>query len=215
MRHGLPERDDQSHDPSLSAVGRRQAEATAAFLVGERVDHIVASPLARAQQTARPLADRLGLSIETVAGLAEIDPFGGAYVPSEQMALDHPVTEAFLDDKFSLFDRAGGFEAFRAGVRDAFDGVIDRNRGRVVAVFCHGMVMGSYLTTLLGHDDPFVLQADYCGISRLRAASNGIRTALSANETVHLRDLTDPSGTRAIPALRPENTQSASDSPLT
>ena len=192
MRHGLPERDDHSHDPPLSAVGRRQAEATAAFLAGERIDHIVASPLARAQQTAQPLADRLDLPIETVDGLAEIDPFAGAYVPSEQMALDHPVTEAFLDDKFSLFDRAGGFEAFRAGVRDAFDGVIDRNRGRVVAVFCHGMVMGSYLTTLLGHDDPFVLQADYCGISRLRAASNGIRTALSANETGHLRDLTDP-----------------------
>ena len=50
VRHGLPERDDHSHDQPLSAVGRRQAEATAAFLAGERIDHIVASPLARAQQ---------------------------------------------------------------------------------------------------------------------------------------------------------------------
>ncbi len=191
MRHGLPERDDHSPDPSLSATGRRQAEATAVFLACERIDHVVASPLARAQQTAQPLAERLDLAIETVDGLAEIDPFAGAYVPSEQMALDHPVTEAFLDDKFSLFDRAGGFDAFRTGVVDAFDGVIGRNRGRAVAVFCHGMVMGSYLTTLLGHDDPFVLQADYCGLSRVRAASNGIRTAMSVNETGHLRDVTD------------------------
>jgi hypothetical protein len=52
------------------------------------------------------------------------------------------------------------------------------------------MVTGCYLTTLVGHNDPFVLNMDYCGISRLRAASNGIRTALSANETGHLRDLT-------------------------
>jgi 2,3-bisphosphoglycerate-dependent phosphoglycerate mutase len=190
VRHGLPERAEHSHDPPLSATGRRQAEATAAFLVGERVDHIVASPLARARQTAEPLADRLGLSIETVDGLAEIDPFGGAYVPAEEMELYHHVTEAFLADKYSLFDRAGGFEAFRGRVLDAFDGVIGRNRGRAVAVFCHGMVMGCYLTTVVGHDDPFVLNTDYCGISRIRAASNGLRTAVSANETGHLRDLT-------------------------
>ena len=189
VRHGLPERADDSHDPPLSAAGRRQAEATAAFLAGERVDRIVASPLARARQTAEPLADRLGLSIETVEGLAEIDPFDGAYVPAEEMQLDHPVTEAFLADKYSLFDGVGGFEPFRAVVRDAFDGVISRNRGRVVAVFCHGMVMGCYLTTLVGHHDPFMLNMDYCGISRVRAASNGIRTAVSANETGHLRGL--------------------------
>jgi hypothetical protein len=36
---------------------------------------------------------------------------------------------------------------------------------------------------------PFVLNMDYCGISRIRAASNGIRTAVSANETTHVRDL--------------------------
>jgi hypothetical protein len=55
-------------------------------------------------------------------------------------------------------------------------------------VFCHGMVMGWYLTTLVGHRDLFVLNMDYCGISRIRAASNGIRTAVSANETGHLRE---------------------------
>jgi 2,3-bisphosphoglycerate-dependent phosphoglycerate mutase len=189
VRHGLPERTDDSHDPELSAAGRRQADATAAFLAGERVDHVVASPLARARQTAEPLATRLGLAIETVDGLAEIDPFGGAYVPAEEMELDHHVTEAFLADKYSLFERAGGFEVFRAGVLDAFDGVIGRNRSRVVAVFCHGMVMGCYLTTLIHHDDPFVLNVDYCGIARIRAASNGIRTPLSVNETGHLRDV--------------------------
>jgi 2,3-bisphosphoglycerate-dependent phosphoglycerate mutase len=189
VRHGLPERTDDSHDPELSAVGRRQAEVTAAFLAGERVDHVVASPRARARQTAEPLAARLGLAIETVDGLAEIDPFGGAYVPAEEMEIDHHVTEAFLADKYSLFERAGGFDAFRTCVVDAFDGVIARNRGRVVAVFCHGMVMGCYLTTVVGHDDPFVLNLDYCGIARVRAASNGIRTPLSVNETGHLRDL--------------------------
>ncbi len=112
------------------------------------------------------------------------------------MDLGHHVAEAFLADKFSLFDRAGGFEAFRGGVVEAFEGVIDRNRGRVVAVFCHGMVTASYLTTMLGHDDPFVLHVDYCGLSRIRAASSGLRTVLSANETGHLRDLSaDPAAT--------------------
>jgi hypothetical protein len=34
-----------------------------------------------------------------------------------------------------------------------------------------------------------VLTPDYCGIVRVRAASNGIRTIRSANETAHVRGL--------------------------
>jgi 2,3-bisphosphoglycerate-dependent phosphoglycerate mutase len=194
IRHGRPERRDTSADPPLSAQGRQQAEATAGFLcarslAGEPIAHVVASPLQRARQTAQPLAQRLGLEVEVVEGLTEIDPFGGAYVPAEEMGVDHHVVQTFMTDRLALFERAGGFEAFRAGVVSAIDGIIERNRGRRVAVYCHGTVVGSYLTALLGHDDPFVLTPDYCGIHRVEASSGGLRTVRSANETGHVRHL--------------------------
>ena len=152
MRHALPVRadgDSATADPPLSDVGVTQAAATAKFLAGERIDHVVASPLLRACQTAQPLADTLGVDIEVVEGLREIDPFGGSYVPAEEITTDHPVVASMAEDPYSLFAGAGGFERFRAVVVDAFDGIVERNRGRRVAVFCHGTVIGTYLTSLL------------------------------------------------------------------
>lgn len=46
-----------------------------------------------------------------------------------------------------------------------------------------------FLRTILGFDDPLSLTPDYCGISRVRASSNGIRSVRSINETHHVRDL--------------------------
>jgi 2,3-bisphosphoglycerate-dependent phosphoglycerate mutase len=194
IRHARPERDERDDgqgtaDPALSATGLRQADATAEFLAGERVDHIVASPMRRAYQTALALSSRLGLEIETLDGLKEADHYRSRYVPAEEMTMDDAIVQEFLDDKFAMFKPLGGFENWRAGVVETFDDIVTCNRGKRVAVYCHGMVMGTYLTALIGHNDPFVLQPDYCGIVRVTAASNGIRTIRSANETGHLRGL--------------------------
>lgn len=194
IRHARPERDERGHgegtaDPPLSEKGLRQAQATADFLLGERVDHIVASPMRRAHQTALALAARLERDVELLDGLKEVDQYRSRYVPAEEMSHDDEIVKEFLDDKFAMFRPLGGFDVWRANVVATFDDIVDRNKGKRVAVFCHGMVMGTYLTALVGHGDPFVLQPDYCGIVRVQAASNGIRTVRSANETGHVRDL--------------------------
>ena len=62
---------------SLNAAGRAQLPALAARverrLGGARLDAVVASPLARAQETAAALARAHGLTIATDPGLAELD----------------------------------------------------------------------------------------------------------------------------------------------
>ena len=190
IRHALPEsdkRDDGPADPPLSPLGLRQAEATADLLATESVDHVVTSTMQRAIQTGRPLADRLGLTPERLEGLKESDYRRSSYTPVEEMDADHEVIREFLDDPLSMF--ADGYEAFRDRVTVALDAVVAGNRGRTVAVFCHAMVVGVYLQTLLGLNDPFAVMADYCGITRVAASSTGIRSVRSFNETGHLRDL--------------------------
>ena len=194
IRHGRPERDERAEgsgtaDPPLSDLGRRQAEATAEFLSGERIDHVMASPMHRARATAEPLAVRLGLEIELHAGWKEADHYRTRYVPADEMTMDDAIVQEFLGDKFAMFAPLGGFDQWKAAVVATFDDIVDRNKGKRVAVYCHGMVIGTYLTALIGHGDPFVLTPDYCGIVRVRAASNGIRTIRSANETGHVRAL--------------------------
>jgi len=190
VRHALPESDKRDHgpaDPPLSPLGLRQAEATANLLATESVDHVVTSTMQRAIQTGRPLADRLSLTPERLEGLKESDYRRSSYTPVEEMDADHEVIREFLDDPLSMF--ADGYEAFRDRITAALDAVVAGNRGRTVAVFCHAMVVGVYLQTLLGLNDPFAVMADYCGITRVAASSTGIRSVRSFNETGHLRDL--------------------------
>ena len=190
VRHALPEsekRDDGPADPPLSLLGLQQAEATADLLATEGVDHVVTSTMQRAIQTGQPLADRLGLTPEHLGDLKESDYRRNSYTPVEEMSADHEVIREFLNDPLSMF--ADGYEAFRDRVTVALDAVVADNRGRTVAVFCHAMVVGVYLQTLLDLNDPFAIMADYCGITRVAASSTGIRSVRSFNETGHLRDL--------------------------
>ena len=190
VRHALPESEEQNDgpaDPPLSPLGLQQAEATADLLATEGVDHVVTSTMQRAIQTGRPLADRLGLTPECLEGLKESDYRRSSYTPVEEMDADHEVIREFLDDPLSMF--ADGYEAFRDRITVALAAVVAANRGRTVAVFCHAMVIGVYLQTLLGLNDPFAVMADYCGITRVAASSSGIRSVRSFNETGHLRHL--------------------------
>ncbi len=195
IRHARPVRDEAaeggSADPVLAELGHVQARATAEYLAGEGIDHIASSSMKRAMQTAEPLADRLGLSVEMLDDLRESDHRSRIYVPSEEWSRDDPAVAHYYDEDRDLSDTifSDGYDEFRDRVERGFEHVIRTNRSRTVAVFCHGMVTGVYLQILLGIDDPLSLLVDYCGISRVAASSTGVRTVRSVNETHHVRHL--------------------------
>ena len=60
-------------DSPLSDLGKRQAEATADYIVNTfHVDAVYASDLERAFVTGKAVADRLGMSVTPVRGMREI-----------------------------------------------------------------------------------------------------------------------------------------------
>jgi len=80
LRHGEvhnPERVLYGRLPGyhLSELGERQAELAAAWLAARDIGVIVSSPLERAQQTAKPLADALGLPVRIDERLIEADNY--------------------------------------------------------------------------------------------------------------------------------------------
>ncbi len=193
IRHGLPNRQlNADHegpaDPELSDLGRAQAEAVAEYLVGEHIDHVVASTMVRAHQTALPLAEMIGSEIELRDDLREVDQHRNEYVPAEEMTLEDPFVQKMMKDPMSLFE--GDFEGFRDTVVGGFDSVINTNKGKRVAVFCHGMVTAVYLQALWNLDTPFRMQTDYTSITRIQASSSSERrTVRSINEIGHVRHL--------------------------
>jgi broad specificity phosphatase PhoE len=96
MRHG------EVHNPSgvlygrlphfrLSPAGEQMALTTADWFVGRDVTHLVASPLERAQQTALPIAEVLGLPIATDDRLIEAgNDFEGKTFGVGDGAMRHP-----------------------------------------------------------------------------------------------------------------------------
>jgi len=178
-----------SADPPLSPIGVKQAEATAEFLKNQEIHHVVSSTMTRAIQTAEPFSILSGLKIEMIDDLKEADFDRNSYTPVEEMDPDHPFIKEYLEDPESIF--GGDLEGFRKRTTNAFNHLIEEHKGSVVAVFCHGMVMGVFLQSLLGHDNPVALQPDYCGITRVTASSSGLRSIRSINETSHVRHLLD------------------------
>lgn len=89
VRHGQPAwtRDGMGvTDPPLTDVGRAQADRTAERLAALPVDAVLVSPLLRAQQTAAPIVDALGIEPETLDWLAEIgNPAEWDTTPAEEI----------------------------------------------------------------------------------------------------------------------------------
>lgn len=87
VRHRRPDEDNSGspNDPPLNVDGWRQARAAARLLEREGITHIVASHLLPARQTAEPLAQRLGLGLETIDGWAEADRATTRYRSTETL----------------------------------------------------------------------------------------------------------------------------------
>jgi len=189
IRHGQPLDESKTGgdgDPPLSELGKRQAQAIGDYLAGEQVDHIVASPMARAHQTALPLCEHLGLTAELDDDLKEAGWQLGAYLRTEEnMGV---FVDKIKDDPDFMF-RPEGKAVFNERVMRAFTKVRDNNAGKTVAVFCHGMVTNTFAATVLGFDaGPADLHSDYTGLTRVKASQSlDLWTLESFNESMHLQ----------------------------
>jgi broad specificity phosphatase PhoE len=99
----------------LSAIGHRMAAAAADGLAGHDVTYVVASPLDRAQETARPLAERFGVDVCTDERLVEAGNFfegrrfgvgdGVLRRPSVWVRLRNPFTPSWGEPYEQIADR--------------------------------------------------------------------------------------------------------------
>jgi len=197
IRHGLPIRRELTEgaaDPELAPQGREQADHLARYLASEHIDAVYASPMARAKETAAPLAELLGMEIQISPGVAEWDQNSSEYVPVEELkAANDPRWQAMLAGEWSSDESK---EDFRARVLDSIEAIIDDHRGQKVAVVCHGGIINGYLSHVLGLGEfaRGFFYPNYTSINRVAAASSGERSIVTVNETSHLRGTGLPMG---------------------
>ena len=185
IRHGQPHRvdhDPSGADPRLTELGHRQAKAMAGFLARASFDAIYVSPQRRARETAEPLTDHHALAPTVVEGVAEYDYGHTSYVPGEQWG---PVTAEQIERLMADLTAP----EFRDRVIASLDRIIADHAGGQVAVVCHGGVISTFLTHILGVDPSHYFNSDYTSVTRVRASRAGRRSLLTFNEAHWLADL--------------------------
>ena len=174
-------------DYHLSANGRMMAAAAADYFDGRPVAAVFASPLERAQETAQPLAERLGLAIDTVAGWAEADRGAHRYRSTETLRAEGgEAWERFLADPIRYLGAEPA--TFRAGVLAALAATTaGQDRTARVVAFTHGLPVNVALAHALGLDSVTTFLVGYGSVTRLRRRPDGNFGVSSVNETAHLR----------------------------
>ncbi len=179
-------------DPSLSAVGREQAERVAASLARRgTIEAIVASPLARTRETAGIVAGRLGLEVAVEEGLRETD--FGAW---EGLTFGE-VRERYADDLDAWLaspdaEPTGGGESFAAtGARIAAtrDKLVAAYAGRTVLLVSHVTPIKTFLQLALGAppESLFRMELSAASLSAVAYYADGGASVRLFNETSHLR----------------------------
>ena len=188
---------DGQGDPALSEVGKAQAVSVAAGLADEDFSGMFVSTLRRTQETARPLAEKLGLEPTVVPDLREVflgELEGGAY--RIKIAEGDPVVgEIARQERWDVIPGGESPEEFEGRLRDAIGGIAAAvPAGTVAVAFAHGAVIGQ-LCAMATASRPFAfIHVDNGSISRLVVHGDGRWLLRSFNETRHLDTLTGPVG---------------------
>ena len=131
-------------DIALSPRGREQAQALAGVLADEPIRAVYASDLGRAIESARPLAQRLGLDVRVDARMRErgFGIFEGHTY--EEAEARWPNEYAIWKRREPGYALPGGGESYLAGRERVFaflQDVMERHEGSTIAVVTHGGVL--------------------------------------------------------------------------
>ncbi|HEX7295855.1 MAG TPA: histidine phosphatase family protein [Pyrinomonadaceae bacterium] len=177
----------------LSARGRNQAQTTARTLKSESVTAIYSSDLARAMETAQPLAKLTGLPVIGTSAFRERSVGVMEGLTFEDAAQQHPEQYAALLRRDFEYVLSGG-ESYRQlldRARQKLDEIIAENRGGKIAVFSHTGTICILALHLMGALDapelkPVWISSANCGIARFELRNDGFVRVLSINDTNHL-----------------------------
>ncbi|HWP11853.1 MAG TPA: histidine phosphatase family protein [Ramlibacter sp.] len=183
----------QGHvDVALNATGLEQARRLARRLARETVHRLYASDLLRAQQTARPVAQQLGLASVIDPALRE-QSFGRVDgMKVDDIKAQHPQAwEGWLrfQEDFCMPD-GETTRQFHARVMDAVYRLVAAHPAETLVVVTHGGVLDMIYRTArsLGLSGPRQSEIPNAGLNRVRVHEAGI-DILDWADVAHLADL--------------------------
>ena len=163
VRHGKAAAGFDSHlDPGLDKLGRRQAIATAEALAPLGPLPVFSSPLARAQETAAPLAERWRVTPVIEPRVAEIPS------PTEDLSERARWLRGVMADCWSDLDP--GLREWRQAMIDCVGGYTDD-----CVVFCHFIAINVIVGAAMGANEMIIFRPDNGSVTRILSDSGTLR----------------------------------------
>ncbi|MEU6085757.1 bifunctional RNase H/acid phosphatase [Streptomyces sp. NPDC047085] len=179
-------------NPSLSDAGREQARRVAEALAKRgTIQAIVASPLARTQETARIVAARLGLDVTIEEGLRETDFGAWEGLTFGEVRERHPDDlNAWLADPEA--HPTGGGESFAetaARMEATREKLVAAYQGRTVLLVTHVTPIKTLVRLALGAppESLFRMELSAASLSAVAYYADGNASVRLFNDTSHLR----------------------------
>jgi len=198
IRHGQSQGNAEGRfgghtDTPLSPRGRAEAGRTAQALASEAFDAIACSDLARAIETATPLANLVGLELQTAEAFRERSVGVMEGLTFEEAAAQHPEQYAALLRRDFEHVLLGG-ESYRQTLDRAskkLDELVDQHKGGRIAIYTHTGTICILALHIMGALDapelkPVWISSRNCGISRFELRDDGFVKVLAINDTRHL-----------------------------
>ena len=179
----------ESADPPLHVIGVEQAARLADRLQGKTIHAVYSSHLARALQTAAPLAQQRGLTVDIHADLEEVrlGEWGNGEFRRRAAARDPEFVAWSLTGRWDGIPGGEGDDAFRARVAAVVERLAGQHHGQTIAVVCHGGTINAFLAHALGIHRTMVLTVENTSVTTMRVGPHG-PTIVTANDCHHLYD---------------------------
>jgi broad specificity phosphatase PhoE len=181
-------------DLALDDVGRRQAAATARYVMKRwPVEAVYASPMARAMETAGAIAKAHDINAEAFDGLLDID-FGdwqGLSLKAVREQYPDLLREWFEAPHTVQVPGGESLDDVRRRVVAGLDTIVERDWGETVAMVGHSVVNRVLLCAVLGlgNEHFWRLRQDTCGVNVFDTDEGGSSTIVVLNDTCHLQSI--------------------------
>lgn len=186
-------------EQALSQLGRRQGQALGERMRATPLAAVYSSPIGRAVQTARYVAEAQGLEVQIEPGVREV-VLGPIGVNGEEQTSPEEVADllrrrlreiaaiAVTSGKWASIPGSEASDELRARMVEAIERLAGRHAGERIAVVSHGGSINAYVATILGIERDYFFPAVNTSISVVRIKGPA-RMVFALNDVSHLREM--------------------------
>jgi probable phosphoglycerate mutase len=177
-------------DPDLTELGHRQAAAVARRLAQTPTAGMFVTPLRRTQQTAAPLARRIGRVPVVMPELREVYLGDWEGQLNHRVARDDSLTHRIFEaERWDVIPNAEPMEQFSERISVGMDRLVEAGGpDGIVLAIVHGGVIAEACRQVTGSRAFAFLYADNASLTRVMRLPSSRWALISFNDTAHLRE---------------------------